>query len=160
MARAKANGIEIEYESIGKDSDPTILLIMGLGAQLTLWPNSLCAGLAQRGFHVVRYDNRDVGLSTDFGAWGMPDFPAAVLKLVTGKKVDAPYVLNDMAADAVGLLDALGVERAHMVGASMGGMIAQILAAKHASARARWSRSCRPAAGPACRRASRRRCRC
>lgn len=132
MARIKANGIEIEYETHGNKSDPALLLIMGLGAQLTLWPDSFCDGLARRGFYVVRHDNRDVGLSTDFGSWGMPDIAGAFGKLMTGKKVDAPYLLGDMAADAVGLLDALGISRAHIVGASMGGMIAQIVAAQHA----------------------------
>ena len=131
MARTKANGIEIEYETFGKKSDPALLLIMGLGAQLTLWPETLCSGLAGRGFFVVRYDNRDCGLSTDFGSAGIPDLAAAVGKLMSGKPVEAPYYLKDMAADAIGLLDALGIDRAHMVGASMGGMIAQIIAAQY-----------------------------
>ena len=77
MARAKANGIEIEYETFGSRTDPALLLIMGLGAQLTLWPETICEGLAAQGFFVVRYDNRDVGLSTDFDAWGMPDLMGA-----------------------------------------------------------------------------------
>lgn len=128
MARVKANGIEIEYETIGAKADPALLLIMGLGAQLTLWPEALCEGLASRGFFVVRYDNRDVGLSTDFGKAGVPNLLEAFGRLMKGEKVDAPYLLNDMAADAIGLLDALDIDRAHMVGASMGGMIAQILA--------------------------------
>lgn len=131
MARAKANGIEIEYETFGRKSDPALLLIMGLGAQLTLWPDSLCEGLAQRGFFVVRYDNRDVGLSTDFDRWGVPDLIASFARLMKGEKVEAPYLLADMAADATGLLDALEIGRAHMVGASMGGMIAQVIAATH-----------------------------
>ena len=131
MARIRANGIEIEYETFGKKSDPAILLIMGLGAQLTLWPDALCSGLAARGFFVVRYDNRDCGLSSDFGASGTADLAAAVTRLMPGKKIEAPYLLNDMAGDAIGLLDALGIERAHLVGASMGGMIAQILAAQY-----------------------------
>ncbi len=131
MAQLKANGIEIEYETFGAKNDPALLLIMGLGAQLTLWPDSLCEGLASRGFHVVRYDNRDVGLSTDFGTWGVPNLMEAFARLMKGEKVDTPYLLGDMAADATGLLDALGVDRAHMVGASMGGMIAQILAATY-----------------------------
>lgn len=129
MARIKANGIEIEYEATGNKSDPALLLVMGLGAQLTIWPDSLFEGLAQRGFHVIRYDNRDTGLSTDFGKWGVADVPAAIQKVMRGEKAATPYYLNDMAADAVGLLDALGIERAHMVGASMGGMIVQIVAA-------------------------------
>jgi len=133
VTKTKANGIEIEYETFGKKSDPALLLIMGLGAQLTLWPEPLCEGLAAKGFFVVRYDNRDVGLSTDFGKWGLPDLMGAFARLMKGEKVDTPYLLDDMAADAVGLLDALGIDRAHMVGASMGGMIAQILAAKYPS---------------------------
>lgn len=132
MARVKANGIEIEYETFGAKRDPALLLIMGLGAQLTLWPDSLCQSLASRGFFVVRYDNRDVGLSTDFGAAGIPNLMEAFAKLMKGEKLDAPYLLSDMAADATGLLDALDIDRAHMVGASMGGMIAQILAATSA----------------------------
>ncbi len=133
MARIKANGIEIEYETIGNKTDPTILLIMGLGAQLTLWSDVFCEGLAGRGFHVVRFVNRDCGLSTGFDSWGQADLPAAFMKLMTGQKVPAPYLLGDMAADAVGLLEALDIDRAHMIGASMGGMIAQIAAARHAA---------------------------
>ncbi|WP_422034868.1 alpha/beta fold hydrolase [Reyranella sp.] len=131
MARAKANGIEIEYETFGSRQDPALLLIMGLGAQLTLWPESLCEGLAEQGFFVVRYDNRDVGLSTDFDEAGLPNLMDAFAKLMKGETVDAPYLLSDMAADAIGLLDALGIDRAHMVGGSMGGMIAQVIAATH-----------------------------
>jgi pimeloyl-ACP methyl ester carboxylesterase len=130
VARTKANGIEIEYETFGTKGDPALLLIMGLGAQLTLWPEALCEGLAARGFHVVRYDNRDVGLSTDFDEWGVPNIMEAFMKLMKGDKVATPYLLDDLAHDAIGLLDALDVDRAHMVGASMGGMIAQITAAK------------------------------
>ncbi len=128
MARVKANGIEIEYETAGNKSDPALLLIMGLGAQLTIWPDALFHGLAKQGFFVIRFDNRDTGLSTDFGSWGMPNIPEAIGKAMTGKKVDAPYLVKDMAGDAVGLLDALGIDKAHIVGASMGGMIAQVLA--------------------------------
>lgn len=128
MARTKANGIEIEYEAFGDKKDPTILLIMGLGGQLTLWPESFCAGLAGKGFHVVRYDNRDVGLSTDFGSWGVGDLAKATMEVISGKQPAAPYLVKDMAADAVGLLDALGVERGHIIGMSLGGMIAQSVA--------------------------------
>ena len=131
MAKTKANGIEIEYETFGRKGDPALLLIMGLGAQLTLWPESLCEGLAGQGFFVVRYDNRDVGLSTDFDKWGVPDLMGAFARLMKGEKVEAPYLLGDMAADAIGLLDALDIDRAHMVGASMGGMIAQVIAATY-----------------------------
>lgn len=131
MAKVRANGIEIEYETVGNKADPALLLVMGLGAQLTIWPDSLFQGLAERGFHVIRFDNRDTGLSTGFDAWGVPNLPAAVQRVMKGEKVDAPYLLKDMAADAIGLLDALGIERAHMVGASMGGMILQIVAAEY-----------------------------
>lgn len=131
MARAKANGIEIEYETFGSRQDPALLLIMGLGAQLTLWPESLCEGLAGQGFFVVRYDNRDVGLSTDFDQAGLPNLMEAMGRLMKGETVDAPYLLSDMAADATGLLDALEIDRAHMVGGSMGGMIAQVIAATY-----------------------------
>lgn len=131
MARVKANGIEIEYETAGNKSDPALLLVMGLGAQMTIWPDKLFHGLAAAGFYVIRFDNRDTGLSTDFGSFGVPNIPAAIQKLMSGQKVEAPYYLKDMAADAIGLLDALGIERAHMVGASMGGMIVQIVAAQY-----------------------------
>ena len=132
MARTKANGIEIEYETIGDKTDPALLLVMGLGAQLTIWPDALFEGLADKGFHVIRYDNRDSGLSTGFDSWGVPNLPAALQKAMKGERPDAPYYLDDMAADALGLLDALGIDKAHMVGASMGGMIVQIVAAQHA----------------------------
>ena len=131
MARAKANGIEIEYETVGNKSDPAILLVMGLGGQLTIWPDELFEGLARKGFFVIRYDNRDTGLSTDFGAWGVPNLMEAFGKLMRREKVDAPYLLGDMAGDAVGLLDAAGVDKAHMVGVSMGGMIVQTVAGQH-----------------------------
>ena len=128
MARVKANGIEIEYETAGNKSDPALLLIMGLGAQLTIWPDRLFQGLARQGLFVIRFDNRDTGLSTDFGSWGLPNIAEAIGKAMTGRKVDAPYLVRDMAGDAVGVLDALGIDKAHIVGASMGGMIAQVVA--------------------------------
>ncbi len=131
MAQVKANGIEIEYEATGNRNDPALLLDMGLGAQLTIWPDKLFSGLADRGFYVIRFDNRDVGLSTKFASWGVPDIGAALQKAMKGEKVAAPYLLSDMAADAIGLIDALGIDKAHMVGASMGGMIVQIVAAKY-----------------------------
>ena len=130
MAKVEANGIEIEYETAGDKADPALLLVMGLGAQLTIWPDSFFEGLAKQGFYVIRFDNRDTGLSTDFGSAGVPNILAALQKAMKGEKIDAPYLLKDMAADAIGLLDALDIDRAHMVGASMGGMIAQIVAAK------------------------------
>ena len=132
MPKANANGITIAYESQGDRAKPPMVLIMGLGAQLTLWPDALVDALAAGGFHVVRHDNRDVGLSSDFGHWGRADVPAAVQRLMTGQKVEAPYRISDMAADTIGLMDSLGLERAHIVGLSMGGMIAQEIAARHA----------------------------
>jgi len=131
VAKVKANGIEIEYETAGDKADPALLLVMGLGAQLTVWPDSFFEGLARQGFYVVRFDNRDTGLSTDFGSAGVPDMVAALQKAMKGERIEAPYLLKDMAADAIGLLDGLGIGRAHMVGASMGGMIVQILAAQY-----------------------------
>jgi len=133
VARAKANGIEIEYETAGDPKNPALLLVMGLGGQLTIWPDAFFQGLAAKGFYVIRYDNRDTGLSTDFDAAGLPNMADAMGKLMAGQPIDAPYKLDDLAADAIGLLDALGIERAHMVGMSMGGMIVQILAAKYAA---------------------------
>jgi pimeloyl-ACP methyl ester carboxylesterase len=132
MARATVNaGIELEYEEIGSPDDPTLLLIMGLGAQLIVWPDRFCQLLAERGYHVVRFDNRDAGLSTKFDGVHV-DIAAVMTAAFAGEPfTDAPYTLSDMAADAVGLLDHLGVDRAHVVGASMGGMIAQHLAIEH-----------------------------
>lgn len=131
MPQIQANGIALEYESFGRDSDPTILLIMGLRAQLTMWPVAFCEGLAAKGFRVIRFDNRDAGKSTHLLHLGAPNIPEAMIKLATGESVSAPYLLDDMARDAVALLDALGIASAHIVGASMGGTIAQIVAAKH-----------------------------
>ncbi len=131
MPQVRANGIDVEYESFGRESDPVILLIMGLGGQLTLWPETFCRGLAARGFRVIRFDNRDVGKSTHVIAAGAPDIAALMAKTMAGGAAETPYALDDMANDALGLLDALGVERAHIVGASMGGMIAQLVAAHH-----------------------------
>ena len=131
MPQVRANGIDVEYESFGGADDPVILLIMGLGGQLTLWPETFCRGLAARGFRVIRFDNRDVGKSTHFIDAGVVDIPDLMARAMAGKAVVTPYALEDMAQDAVGLLDALGVERAHIVGASMGGMIAQVVAAHH-----------------------------
>ncbi|MCD2316055.1 alpha/beta fold hydrolase [Sphingomonas sp. IC-11] len=129
--KARANGIELEYESFGNPADPTILLIMGLGAQLTLWPLPFVEALVERGFHVVRYDNRDVGLSTKLDHARPPRVGMLVLQRLLRLRPRMPYTLGDMAADAAGLLDALGIEKAHIVGGSMGGMIAQIFAATY-----------------------------
>jgi pimeloyl-ACP methyl ester carboxylesterase len=123
----RSNDIEIEYESLGDPGDPALLLIMGLGAQLIDWPDEFCGQLAGRGFQVIRFDNRDAGRSTGFDALGVPDVPA----ILQGAVDKAPYLLADLAADAAGLLDALAIERAHIVGVSMGGMIAQQLTLDH-----------------------------
>lgn len=120
------NGIDIAYESFGDPADPTLLLIMGLGMQMLGWDEEFCRELTERGFRVIRFDNRDVGLSTKVGG-GRPNIVAGWL----GRTGSAPYRIADMAADARGLIEHLGVERAHVVGASMGGMIAQTLAARH-----------------------------
>jgi len=131
MPFVSANAIQIAYEETGDAGAPVILLIMGLGASLVFWPDALVAGLAKRGFRVVRLDNRDFGLSTKFVDAPPVDVSGAYARLMKGEKVDAPYGLPDMAEDAVGLLDALKIDKAHIVGASMGGMIAQIIAADH-----------------------------
>lgn len=123
----RANGIEIAYESFGDPADPTVLLVMGLGVQMLGWDGEFCELLAGRGFHVVRFDNRDVGRSTKIEDGARPDIMAAV----AGDLSSASYTLDDMADDAVGLLDHLGVEAAHVVGASQGGMIAQAVAIRH-----------------------------
>ena len=131
MPRTQANGIEIEYETFGNEADPAVLLVMGLGAQLTLWPIELVDALVAKGFRVIRYDNRDIGLSTKFDEAGVPDIAAVTMARIQGRKPEVPYTLDDMAADGVALLDALGIARAHVVGASMGGMIAQLIAATY-----------------------------
>lgn len=129
--RVAANGIELEYESAGDPDSPVVLMIMGLGTQMTRWPPSLVDTLVARGYRVIRFDNRDVGLSTRMESAGAPDMAAVMQAIRTGGAPPIAYGLNDMAEDAVGLLDALGVERAHIVGVSMGGMIAQLIAALH-----------------------------
>jgi pimeloyl-ACP methyl ester carboxylesterase len=133
---ASANGIEIFYDDVGDPNAPALLLIMGLATQMIGWPEAFCGRLADRGFRVIRFDNRDIGLTTKIENAPKVDIRAAFLRALAGQPVRAPYNLDDMARDAIGLLDALGVARAHVVGASMGGMIAQIMAAKH-SARTR-----------------------
>jgi pimeloyl-ACP methyl ester carboxylesterase len=131
MPIISANGIEIAYDERGSRDDPAILLIMGLATQMIAWPDALCDGLAAHGFRVVRFDNRDVGLSSKFEAAPPIDLGAVLQRVMAGEKIDPPYDLTDMARDTVGLMDRLVIERAHVVGASMGGMIAQIVAAKY-----------------------------
>ncbi|WP_042373477.1 alpha/beta fold hydrolase [Streptacidiphilus neutrinimicus] len=127
MPRAQVKGIELEYDTFGTPDRPTLLMIMGLGSQMIAWDERLCRLLSDEGFHVVRYDNRDAGLSTFLDTGPQPDL-AAVLG---GDGSSATYLVTDLADDALGLLDALGVERAHLVGASMGGMIAQQVVIDH-----------------------------
>ena len=127
MPSTVANGITIEYLTTGDPGGEPLLLVMGLGAQLITWPDGFCEALAERGFHVIRFDNRDTGLSSKIEDGPRPD----VLAAFAGDHSSASYTLSDMAADAVGLLDALGIDRAHVVGASMGGMIAQTIAIEH-----------------------------
>jgi len=130
MPTTTVNDIDICYESFGPDDAPPLLLVMGLGAQMTLWSTGFISELLERGFRVIRFDNRDVGLSTKT-AGDPPDVMALYAQSMAGEPVEAPYTLTAMAADAVGLLDALGISAAHIVGASMGGMIVQMMAIEH-----------------------------
>ena len=123
----KVGGVELCYETFGEATDPAVLLVMGLGTQMIGWPEDFCRQIADRGFHVIRYDNRDVGRSTRFDH--VP--PPTPVELATRRVGTLAYTLEDMADDAAGLLAALGHESGHVVGASMGGMIAQILAIRH-----------------------------
>jgi pimeloyl-ACP methyl ester carboxylesterase len=129
MPHVKANGLDIYYETHGAPDGEPLLLIMGLGAQMTRWSPDFIGELVSAGHRVIVYDNRDVGLSEKLDGAGAPDMAAVAVALRDGKPPQVAYTLADMAADAAGLLDALGVERAHIVGASMGGMIAQLVAA-------------------------------
>jgi len=147
MPRARVGSVELYYEdsqpprggaaggagqgASARPTRPTLLMIMGLGAQLVLWPDALCEGLVMRGFRVIRFDNRDVGKSTRLDHLGKPDVRREMLRWGLGRSLSPPYSLEAMADDAAGLLTALGVARAHVMGASMGGMIAQLLAIRH-----------------------------
>ncbi|MFN4114123.1 MAG: alpha/beta fold hydrolase [Sphingomonadaceae bacterium] len=131
MPTTTANGITIHYEDHGHAGDPVILLIMGFGAQLTLWPIELVEALVGHGFRVIRYDNRDIGLSHKFHGVKAPGMVKLTLLGKLGIRPKVPYTLADMADDGVGLLDALEIGTAHIVGGSMGGMIAQHVAARH-----------------------------
>jgi pimeloyl-ACP methyl ester carboxylesterase len=131
MPRATINGIEIEYDAFGDPSHPALLLVMGLSAQMIAWDERFCRALADRGRHVIRFDNRDCGLSTKFDGVQV-DMAAVMGAMLTGGAMPSvPYTLSDMADDAFGLLDSLGIERAHIAGASMGGMIVQTMAIAH-----------------------------
>ena len=131
MPQIIANGIPLEYAIYGRESGEPILLIMGFGAQMTRWSPQFIRELTNRGYRVIVHDNRDVGLSHRLEAHGEPDMTAVYTALMSGQTPDVPYLLNDMADDSAGLLEALGIEKAHIVGASMGGMIAQMVAANH-----------------------------
>jgi len=131
MPNVTANGIQIEYDTFGDSSFPVLLLIAGNGAQMIVWDAEFCELLAKKGLFVIRFDNRDAGLSTKFDEAGIPDMMAAIKAAMEGKTVESAYTLDDMADDSVGLLNALGIEKAHICGASMGGMIAQVISYRH-----------------------------
>lgn len=131
MSSTEANGITLAYDVQGKPGGEPILLIAGLGLQLTSWPDAFCKGLTSQGFRVIRFDNRDCGLSSKMDHFGKPNLHLAFYRSLFHMPLFSGYTLYDMAKDAVGLLDALGIEKAHIVGASMGGMIAQIIAARY-----------------------------
>jgi pimeloyl-ACP methyl ester carboxylesterase len=126
-----ANGIALEVEDLGPPGGEPLVLIMGLGMQLVAWRDGFVEQLIARGFRVIRFDNRDIGLSQSFDRFGMPNLPVVAFKAAIGLPVLGPYRLAEMAADTVAMLDALGIERAHVCGASMGGMIAQHVAVRH-----------------------------
>lgn len=124
---AGVGGLELCWQQFGQESDPPLLMIMGLGAQMILWPKELCELIATEGFRVIRFDNRDAGRSTI-----LADAPTGTIsQALAGEVAPGSYILSDMAGDAAGLLDAIGIEAAHVVGASLGGMIAQTLAFEH-----------------------------
>ena len=131
MAKITANGIQIEYGTFGKRGDQPLLLITGLAWQLIHWDETLCEQLARRGHYVIRFDNRDTGLSTQLSEAGIPDIGQIIEARMKGEEIRPPYTIEDMADDAVGLLDALEIEKAHICGISMGGMIAQTIALNH-----------------------------
>lgn len=131
MVAADVNGIRVEYEVAG-DGEP-LVLIMGIGAQLVQWPDGFLRQLHERGYRTIRFDNRDVGLSTHFSAARVPDARSLLTRFALGRPIPAPYTLSDMAADVAGLLDHLDLRAAHILGISMGGMIAQTFATEYPS---------------------------
>jgi len=133
MATADANGIQVEYDTFGKSSHPALLLIIGLGCQLIHWQDEFCQQIADSGFYVIRYDNRDSGLSTKFEGLGSEEIMERIMALFAGQKVSVPYEIEDMSSDAVGLLDEMNIEKAHICGMSMGGFIAQTFAVNNPS---------------------------
>ena len=133
MTKVTVNNIEIEYETFGDPLDKPLLLIVGLGSQMIHWDEAFIKTLTDHEFYVIIFDNRDIGLSTKCDDDGEPDLMGAIMAIQRGESFDAPYSLDDMADDAVGLLDVLNIEKAHICGASMGGMIAQTVAYRHPS---------------------------
>lgn len=131
MPIAQVNGIEIYYDVTGPEDGKPLLLISGVGTQMTRWPPEFLAQLAGRDYRAIRMDNRDIGLSQKFTEHGLPDFQAILTDKAAGKLPKTPYTLSDMATDGIALLDHLGIERAHVCGASMGGMIVQLMAIEH-----------------------------
>ena len=129
--QVSANGIALEVDDRGPPDGEPLLMIMGLGMQLVAWPEGLVDLLVARGFRVIRFDNRDVGLSQRFDSLGVPNLAAAALRHTMGLPVTSPYRLAELADDSAALIAALGLESAHVCGASMGGMVAQHLAARH-----------------------------
>jgi len=125
------NDVELAYDSFGSETDEAVVLIAGLGTQMLRWTTSFCRMLAARGFRVIRFDNRDVGGSTHYRHVPALDFEALATTLMAGRRPDIPYTLDDMANDVIGLLDALSIDKAHIVGRSMGGMIAQLVASAY-----------------------------
>lgn len=126
----ESNGIHLAFDSFGDETAEAILLISGLGNQMIRWTVPFCQLLMTRGYRVIRFDNRDAGRSTHFTQCGELDFRALAAKMLAGQYPDVPYTLHDMARDAVSLLDSLSIDRAHIVGRSMGGMLAQIIASE------------------------------
>jgi pimeloyl-ACP methyl ester carboxylesterase len=131
MPRVNANGIEIAYDTFGHPADRPLILIMGLSCQLVAWPEGFCEKLAAKGHFVIRFDNRDVGLSRKLDDLEVPDIFEIFAAARQGKAVESPYSLSEMAADTVGLMDALNIKKAHVCGLSMGGMIAQLMAIEY-----------------------------
>ncbi len=131
MPNVEANGIRIEYDTFGEASARPLLLVMGLGQQMIVWHEDLCRQLADRGHFVIRFDNRDTGRSTTFEHAGRPNAFATAFQFWTRQPLAPPYTLNDMVDDTAGLVDALGLERVHLVGASMGGIISQVFAVRY-----------------------------
>jgi pimeloyl-ACP methyl ester carboxylesterase len=131
MPRVHTNGIEIEYDTFGDSDSRPLILIMGLSCQLVAWPDGFCKKLVTKGHFVIRFDNRDVGLSSKLDDLGVPDIFEIFAAAQEGKALTSPYSLSEMAADTVGLMDALNLEKAHVCGLSMGGMIAQMMAIEY-----------------------------